>query len=301
MFISKLIHTVETYDPYGLHRLNGVKVVYVFFVLAVFNMFFYLPHPYFYFFYLPITAMAAEVMMERIEDKYLGFVYTIVGTCAMVILFNMLRPYPLFFPVAIFAATVFLYFLALRHISMMLPLVPIILSLAAYSLLYPTLSLNFKMVMGNVLTTLFAMFIILSALLLFPLSYYYRLWLRAFSLACQEMLDDFLLMLNGEVVHASLLQANTKHMVGFSNMLPRKLPIYTILKINLLMHQLRSHIDVIDSSFMAMPEEELALLIQNLRLLIIAIEKEAYCDLLFTDNSNFTKLVHSWNYLCQRQ
>ncbi|MDF1646561.1 MAG: hypothetical protein P1U61_06250 [Legionellaceae bacterium] len=301
MFISKLIHTIEQYDPYGIHRLNATKVVYVFFMLSVFNMFFYLPHPYFYFFYLPITAMAAEVMMETVKDKYLGFIYTIIGTCVMVVLFNTLRPYPLFFPVAIFAATVTLYLIALRHVGMMLPLVPIILSLATYSLLYPTLDNNFRMVIGNIFTTLFAMLIIVSSLLLFPLSYYYRLWLRAFLLSCREMLNDFSLILDEQVVHPSLLQENTKRMVDFSNLLPRRLPTYTILKINLLMHQLRTRLDVVNTPFMVMQKEDLVLLIQNLKLLIHAIEQETYCDLIFNQDPIFTKLIRSWNYLCRRQ
>ena len=301
MFISKLIHIIEAYDPYGLHRLNGSKVVYVFFVLATFNMFFYLPHPYFYFFYLPLTAMSAEVMMEKLEDKYLGFIYTIVGTCVMVILFNMLRPYPLFFPVAIFAATVALYLLALHRIRMMLPLVPIILSLAAYSLLYPTFNANFKMVAENAFTTLFAMVIILSSLLLFPLSYYYRLWLRALLLSCREILDDLSFILDGQVIKPVLLQESMKRMVDFSNLLPRKLPIYTILKVNLLIQQLRINIYVVNSPFAVMPKEELAKLIQNVRLLIHAIENETYCDLNFTQNLNFTRLIHSWNALCKKQ
>ncbi|MDF1677439.1 MAG: hypothetical protein P1U32_01950 [Legionellaceae bacterium] len=301
MFISKLIHTIETYDPYGMHRLNATKVVYVFFILSIFNMFFNLPHPYFYFFYLPLTAMAAEVMMENVKDKYWGFVYTILGTCVMVMLFNMLRSYPLFFPVAIFAATVVLYFIALRHVTMMLPLVPIILSLATYSLLYPTLDNNFRMVMENLLTTLFAMLIILSSLVLFPLSYYYRLWLRALLLSCQDMLSDLLLILNHQAVEATLLQENIKRMVIFSNMLPRRLPIYTILKINLLTHELRVHLDVAENQFTSMPQATLELLIENMKLLILSIENEVPCDLICDKEPHFIKLIHAWNSLCKAQ
>ncbi len=62
MFISNLIRTIEAYDPYGLHRLNGTKVVYVLLTLFIVNLLFDIPNPYFYFFYVPITAMSAEVV-----------------------------------------------------------------------------------------------------------------------------------------------------------------------------------------------------------------------------------------------
>ncbi|WP_240610456.1 hypothetical protein [Legionella qingyii] len=60
MFISKLIRIIEDYDPYGNHRVNGVKVTYVLLILFAVNFIFSIPNPYFYYFYIPITAMAAE-------------------------------------------------------------------------------------------------------------------------------------------------------------------------------------------------------------------------------------------------
>lgn len=301
MFISKPIHILETYDPYGIHRLNGIKVVYVFFMLSVVNMFFYIPHPYFYFFYLPLTSMVAEVMMERIEDKYRAFVYTIVGACGMIILFDTLSAYPLFFPAAIFLATLSLYFMALRHAAIMLPLVPIILSLAAYSLLYPALNMNFKMVIENIMTTLFSMLIILASLVLFPLSYYYRLWLRAFRQSCQGLLDDFICIYKKQAIDIPVFQESTKYMIRFSNMLPRKLPVYTILKINLLLHQVQVQRDMLARQRLSMPEKDLVLLIQNLRCLTAAIDQETRCEVLVVNDSNFIKLINAWNYICSRQ
>ncbi len=219
MFISKLTHIIETYDPYGTHRLNGVKVVYVLLVLFAFNMFFYIPNVYFYYFFIPITAMTAEVLVENIEDKYKSFVYTILGSCVMALLFNILRPYPLLFLLIVFISAMSLYLIALHWIRLMIPLVPIILSLAAYSLLYPDLNANLNMVLNNALTTLCAMVIILGSLILFPLSYYYRLWLRSLILLLREILENFLIISENKTVKFSLIQGHTKHVVTFANML----------------------------------------------------------------------------------
>ncbi|MDX2345955.1 MAG: hypothetical protein QNK11_03675, partial [Legionella sp.] len=247
------------------------------------------------------TAMTAEVMMPRIQDKYRAFVYTIMGSCLMVILFNMFRPYPLFFFVAVFAATASLYLMALHRVRMMLPLVPIMLSLAAYSLLYPTLNANLKMLLENLFTTFVAMLVIISALLLFPLSYYYRLWLRAFRLACQALLANLLLIYQKQHVTVSLFEEDIKYMLDFSNMLPRKLPVYSILKINLLIHQLKNQSEVKESVLMHLDDKSLASLIQNVKLLIQAIEKETPCDLIFMQDAIFTKLIQTWNHVCRRQ
>jgi hypothetical protein len=245
--------------------------------------------------------MTAEVMMPRLQDKYKAFIYTMMGACLMVMLFNMLRPYPLFFLVAMFVATVSLYLIALHRVDIMLPLVPIILSLAAYSLLYPTLNANFKMLLENVFTTVMAMLVIIAALLLFPLSYYYRLWLRAFRLAVQAWLNRLLLIHQNQVVTVSLFEEDIKQMLDFSNMLPRYLPCYSILKINLLMHGLKNQSEVSQSVLAKLDKESLALLIENTKLLIQAIEQESTCELIFTQDKNFIQLIQSWNLICMRQ
>ena len=300
MFISKLIHTVEAYDPYGIHRLNGSKVVYVFFILAACNLLFHIPNPYFNFFYLPITALTAEVMMPRLQDKYRAFIYTVLGACFMVMLFNMLRPYPLFFLVAIFIATAGLYLIALYRVPMLLPLVPIMLSLAAYSLLYPAANTNLKMLLENLFTTLVAMCVIVSALLLFPLSYYYRLWLRAFYRASKALLENLRCIHDAKPIVVSLFEEDIKHMLGFSSMLPKQLPFYSILKINLYMHQLKNQSEVKDSPLIHLDKTALSALMKNVELLVSAIEAEKPCEQNFTLLPAFTRLIQSWNALCMR-
>ena len=299
MFISKLIHTVELYDKYGIHRLNGVKVVYIFLVLSFFNGLFSVPNPYFYYFYLPITALTAEVTMTTLKDKYTSFIYTILGSSIMIVIFAIARPYPFFFFISIYACTIICYLIALRKLHMMLPFVPVILSLAAYSLLYPSLNQNLHMTVYNIITLLVSTAIILSCLRLFPLSYYYRLWMRSLLLSCQEI-EAGLLALNDGMVSKGLSPDTIKYMYNFSKLLPKKMPTFTILKINLLIHRLYLKSYFMPSTFMVVDANERHAFIQNLRLLMLAIEEESSCSLIFTKDPTFNKLIHAWNGLCLR-
>jgi hypothetical protein len=227
-------------------------------------MFFDIPNIYFYYFYLPITAMTAETLFDRIEDKFKGFIYTMLGSSMMVLLFNSIRPYPFYFLFTVFICTILFYILAIHWKRMILPLVPIILSLATYSLLYSNLNTNFNMIINNMITTLFALIIIVSALILFPLSYYYRSWLRAFVLLLQEIIDNLCMIYEKKRIEISLIQGHTKHMVTFANMLPRQLPTRTILKINLLVNQLHLASCVDRSPFTEMSQDELQSLINEM-------------------------------------
>ncbi len=298
MFISRLTHIIENYDRYGIHRVNGVKVVYVLFVLFLFNLFFYIPSVYFYYFYAPITAMTVEVLFERVQDKYKAFIYAMMGTCVMVFLFNILRPYPLFFLFAVFVSAMLLYLLALQWKKILLPIVPVILSLAAYSLLYPNLNANLNMIVNNAITMLFALVIILSALVLFPLSYYYRLWLRAFGFLLEETFNHLLMIQDRQPVQVLLLQGHTKHMIMFANMLPRKLPTFTLLKINLLSNRLHLESCVPHGQFTAMRPEELSIFINHFSCFIKAIKSEKSYEITHDENPILLKLAQSWNDLC---
>lgn len=298
MFISRLIHTVEHYDPYGMHRLNGMKVVYVFFVLSLVNVFFNIPNVYFYYFYIPMTSMSAEVIAERVEDKYKAFITTMLGSCVMVLLFNMFSPYTLFFLFAVFVCSSVLYLMALRWGNFFIPIVPIILALAAYSLLYPDLNMNFRMAVNNAVTTLFALFIALCALILFPLSYYYRLWLRAFVLLLQEILNNLILIFEKNTTQSIFVQGHTRHLMIFSMMLPRKLPTQAILKLNLLVNRLHLESCVDKSSVVSLEKHELNLLIQELKKFIQAVRAERMYRLDKSRHPMLLKLVQTWNYLC---
>ena len=298
MSISKLIRTIDQYDPYGMHRLNGMKVVYVLLVLFFVNLFFYIPNPYFYFFFVPISAMNAEVIGLSIKSKYKLFIYAGLGSCGIIFLFNLLKPYPAFFLLFGFVATLFLYGFVLRKRSEMMVLVPIILSLAAYSLLYGAENNDFYAVFNNAVTTLISMMIILGALVLFPLSYYYRLWLRALSLLLQECLDNFVLLHEKKHVNTLSVQGHTMHLFQFSQLLPRSLPVYTILKINLLINQLHLMGCVASPDDFSTDPSELQRTIQGIHALLRSIKKEESCPFMAVGNPALSHLIRSWNYLC---
>ncbi len=301
MFISKLTHTIEAYDKYGIHRLNGVKVVFVLLVLFVVNLIVYIPNPYFYFFYVPITAMNAEVIGLHIKEKYTLFIYATLGSCAMIFLFNLLKPYPLFFLLFSFSGTMTLYLIVLHKNRSMLILVPIVLSLSAYSLLYADANTDFYAVFNNAVTTLVALICVLAALILFPLSYYYRLWLRALRLLVQECLDNLILLHENQALKLDTVQGHTVHLVHFSQMLPRQLPTYTILKINLLINRLHLMSCVAGVQEGLIEPAELQPLILAIRVLLGSIEREEPCTFIATGNATLSSLIHSWNYLCSRQ
>lgn len=301
MYISKLIHTIETYDPYGIHRLNGVKVVYVLLILFTFNAFFDIQNVYFYFFYAPITAMNAEVIGFHVKNKYKLFIATLSGACLMIFLFNILKDYPFIFLLFGFVGTLTLYHVILKRYKSMLILVPLILSLSAYSLLYPDANVDFYSTFNNAITTLIAMGIMTAALILFPLSYYYRLWLRALALITAEMLDNFIRLQKGESLQARAVQVHRLNLVNFSQMLPRHLPIYSILKINILVNQLNLLSSVANHEIITIKNVNLDRIIQHLQLLLESIRTEKPCKIIENSHPSLFKIIHSWNYLCSQQ
>jgi hypothetical protein len=298
MFISKLTRIVEGYDPYGMHRVNGIKAAYVFFMLCIFNMMLNIPHVYFYYFYIPLTAMTAYVMVERIDDQYKVFTHAMFGTCCVVSLFNLLRPFPLFFLLAVFVSAMLLYIMAIHWKKLPLATVPIILSLAAYSLLYPNLNMNFHMIINNAMTTLLALVIILSSLILFPLSYYYRLWLRAFLFLLEEIIEHINMIREKKPIESLMIKGHTKHMMLFANRLPRSFPAWTILKISLLVHELHIKSSVPQSNITVMNEHELDVFIQELSDFRDAIKHEKLCNMHNIRHSSLLKIIRAWNHLC---
>src|SRR3990167_547087 len=109
MFISKLIRTINHHDPFGIFRIHGIKVVYVLLVLFVANSFLTIPHAYFYFFYVPLTAMTGEVQGTTLPQKYLFFTGITLGSLLIIILFNLCYPFPAFFLFFAFVLTWLLY------------------------------------------------------------------------------------------------------------------------------------------------------------------------------------------------
>ncbi|MBP9742577.1 MAG: hypothetical protein KBD37_04380 [Burkholderiales bacterium] len=298
MFISKLSEVLENYDKYGIHRLNGLKVVYVLLILFTVNMIFTIPNPYFYYFYIPITAMGAEAAGETIRAKYYLFFYTLIGAIVTVFLFHLTYSYRLFFLFFAFFLAILLYLGALRLKNQMLVTVPLILSLATYSLLYGSINTNFYAILNNGLTTCIATIIVIASLILFPQSLYFRIWLRAYLLLLKQILGNFLLIQDNKEVEIEPVQGHLIQLVRFSNMLPRKLPTFTILRINLLINKLRVISCAADQKLIKLTPDMLQSLIYNLQVLIAHVEREESCKLTIDNNLLLSKLVVSWNNLC---
>ena len=299
MFISKLIHTVEQYDPYGMHRLNGAKAVYVLFILFTINVYTDIPSVYFYFFYTPMTALTTEITGDSVENKFKLFQATMLGTIMMTFLFNLFNPYPWFFVIFGFLSTFGLYSYALRSRHDILPLIPIMLSLAAYSTSYPNLNANIDLVINNAFTTFFAI-IILAALLFFPLSYNYRAWLRAFSLLLQEIVENLISITQQKCIERPVIQGHTRALVLFARMLPRHLPTRSILKINLLIHELNMMSAVTESEFTRMSHDTLKQFIADWQLMQHAVSQERMCPPHSCMHPKLYQLIRTWNMICRK-
>ncbi len=296
MFITKLGNIIDEYDKYGEHRINGIKAVYVLLMLFLVNMVYSIPNPYFNYFYVPITALSAEVIGDSVKSKYLLFVYTVVGSIISVFLFNILIAYPLVFLFFVFFYALALYMLALHIMKNLIIPIPIILSLAIYSLVYGQINTEFYTALNNSLITLLAMAVIMAAMLLFPLSYYFRAWLKAFVLMLRQILNNFELVLQREELKIELVQPHLIMMFKFAHLLPRKLPTFNILKINLLMNELR----LLSAVSQKLTHAEIEYMVSGLHRLIHAVENTEQCPSYMSNPKLLNRVIATWNSLCYR-
>ncbi|KTD13121.1 phage minor tail protein [Legionella hackeliae] len=299
MFMSKLYNVIEHYDQYGVHRLNGLKVVYILLILFLVNFLFSIPNPYFYYFYLPITALGAEMVGETLEEKYFLLFSCLIIAIVTVFLFDIFAVSPFFWIFAFFYSA-FLYLVAIDNRRHTLVIVPIALSLGAYSLLYREINISFYTVLSNCLTTILSMIIIFAALVLFPRSYYFRLWLRALLLLINQTLEHLLAMQNQRRIKYDPIQGHLIHLVQYANMLPHSFPTFSILKINLLMNKLHLLVCVTEEMALIMEGERFQRFINELDIFKKAIAKEKPCTLLKTSLPILDDLIQSWNYICSK-
>jgi hypothetical protein len=251
-----------------------------------------LPGVYFYYFYVPITAMTAEMLPTRIRDKFTALTITVLGACGLIFLFNLLTPYPLFFILFGFFSALLLYSLARTYFSRFMQTVPIILSLASYSLVYPSLNANLHLILTNAFTTLFSLSIMLVALWLFPLSFYYPLWRRALILLLHEIICDVERTSQDATSNLPRIQGHTQNLLQFAMSLPHYFPTYSILKINLLINRL--HL----SSRLLPPTIDSQDLESQLKSLLSAVTQQQPCPLPITQLTECTPLIQAWNRLC---
>ncbi|WBV65820.1 hypothetical protein PGH44_15715 [Legionella pneumophila] len=97
--------------------------------------------------------------------------YTLLGSILSIFLFGIISVYNVLFIFFVFFYTLALYFLVLHHFKKMLVIVPLMLSLASYSLIYGVeADSNFYIAINNALYTLAAMAVIFAGLFIFPKS-----------------------------------------------------------------------------------------------------------------------------------
>lgn len=294
MFISKLIRTIETHDPLGIFRVHGIKVVYVTLVLFTVNSFIDIPQPYFYFFYVPLTAMTAEVQGNTLPLKFIFFTGVTLGSLCIISAFNVFYPFPLIFLFSSFCITFFLYIYVLRDQTKLF-WVPIILSLASYSLNNRAFNGNPDEILNNAITIFLSMVIILGALILFPLSFYYRVWLRAFYRVAEVSLKNYLIIQSGGN-RVTDMPANIVQMRIYAGMLPRCFPTYSILNMTFHIHKLYLASCVYWTPKPVYTPQEIDEIVLHLQQLVYAIEREQPCATHTGRLHILNKLFYSWNY-----
>jgi len=300
MSISRQTRILENYDPYGIHRVNGIKVLYIVCVLFGVNFVVGIPNPYFYFFYAPLTALFAEVLGTTLKEKYQFFIFSALGSCCMIFIFDTLRVYPLLFLLFGFTGSLSLYLIILKKNRRFMPIIPIILSLSAYSLLYQQGHGNFYIILRNATIELVAILIILGALSLFPTDYYYRIWLRAFLALVTNTSKNFLLTKKQKSHQIELIHRDPVNLLEYSGLISRQLPTYSIMKITFLMNRLYILSCAATTQHLQLDDDILYLTIQHLRQLRKAIRQEKPCQPIEDHAQPLSQLIRSWNYLCTK-
>ena len=103
--LATLKDRVEKYDPFLEHRTNGLKAVFVLEILFCFNFIYTVPNPYFYYFYVPLTAFASELAGRTLTEKYVLFLVTMLGSIISIFLFGLFSTYKTFFIFFVFFFT----------------------------------------------------------------------------------------------------------------------------------------------------------------------------------------------------
>ena len=306
MSISQLVAKINDYDCFGEHRTNGFKALYLIELLFIVNFFYGIPHPYFYYFYVPLTAFAAEVAGTTLKDKYLFLFFTLMGSTIAIFFFGLFSVYKIFFVFFVFCFSIAIYFIAIHQIKSMFVAAPLILSLAVYSLIYKNADTNLYIALNNALQTLLAMLIMFAGLYTFPKKYYLAIWQKAFH-AVLNTLTLFSEKIYKEELESLPIVSGIITMERYANMLSRNMNYYSVLKITLLsfdlimaMSYLLSFRKHIKEPYILVLHQYLALLTkackarQPLSLSVhdIAVLKESH------ELNTLYRLILSWNSLC---
>lgn len=307
MFISQLKDKLAAYDKYKEHRINGLKALFVLELMILFYFFSSIDNPYFYYFYAPITAFTVEAAGTTLKEKYLLLLYTLLGSILSIFLFGVLSVYNVFFIFFVFFYSLALYFLVLHNFRKMLVIVPLILSLASYSLIYGVeADSNFYVAINNALYTLAATVVIFSGLFLFPKRYYFEIWERAFFEVITGLESLSAKICKGEVKTIAIFSGIIV-MERYAKMLPKNIKCYSILKITILTFELILTMSYLLSFQKQLRKEYVVVLNHYLARLCNACKSRQPVVLSRQELSAFNEthelrilyqLILSWNYLC---
>ncbi|HAU1151997.1 TPA: FUSC family protein [Legionella pneumophila] len=307
MFISQLKDKLASYDKYKEHRINGLKAVFVLQLMILFYFFSSIDNPYFYYFYAPITCFTVEAAGTTLKEKYLLLLYTLLGSILSIFLFGIISVYNVLFIFFVFFYTLALYFLVLHHFKKMLVIVPLMLSLASYSLIYGVeADSNFYIAINNALYTLAAMAVIFAGLFLFPKKYYFDIWERAFFEVITGLESLSAKICKGEVKTIAIFSGIIV-MERYSKMLPRNIKCYSILKITMLSFDLILTMSYLLSFQKQLRREYVIVLHHYLERLCKACKARQPVILSDQELPAFKEthelevlyqLILSWNYLC---
>lgn len=306
MFISPLADRVQRYDIYGECRVNGLKAVYLFSLLCVIYFISNIHSPYFYYFYVAFIAFSAEIIGNTLKNKILFLCLTLLGSAVSIFLFDLLLPYRFFFIMFAFVYSAALYFLVIQTKKSMLPIVALMLGLAAYSLIYKQTNTNLYVAFNHFLQTILALLIMLIGLLLFPKTYYLAIWRRAF-LATLTFLEDAATMIEKQEVTVFPACPSMAIMDRYRKMLPTNARFYSVIKITLLTFDLIMYQAYLISFKQRLRIEYVLVFRRYIKRLRIACQKRK--PLLITKKERdllnethalriLVKIIHSWNYLC---
>ncbi|MCC5015842.1 MULTISPECIES: FUSC family protein [Legionella] len=307
MFISRLKDKIAAYDKYKEHRTNGLKALFVLELMILFNLFSSMHNPYFYFFYVPITCLTAETAGTTLKEKYVFLLWTLLGSALSIFLFGVFSVYNVFFIFFVFFYTLALYFIVLHTLKRMLVIVPLMLSLASYSLIYGLdADSNFYIAVNNALQTIAATVVIFAGLSIFPKSYYFEIWFSAFREVITNLETLSGKLCKGEVETIAIFPGIIT-MERYAKMLPKKIKCFSVLKITLLAFELILTMSYLLSFQKQLRIEYVAVLHTYLARLAEASKNRQPVILTQQELPAFNEthelrllyqLILSWNYLC---
>lgn len=306
MFISQLKNSLNNYDPFGEHRVNGLKAVLVLELLFLFNFFYSIPNPYFYYFYVPLTAFAAEIAGTTLKDKFVFYFFSVMGAILAVFIFNLASSNKTFFVIVVLLYSLLLYWVAIYKLRSLFVPVPLILSLAAYSLLYSASDNNFYIALNHSLQSFVAMLVVMVGLVLFPRSYYLWIWRKSLQQLLSKVSEYTAQISRGESVEIPIIQG-TIMLQRYALMLSPRMRIFSILKITLLAMDLVMSLAYLEAfqkqlqaPYIVFLQRYVALL-SNACLTWQALPIPLHDVQIFQETHELRTVYHlikSWNYLC---